>query len=106
MFMESSLTTLAALLRNPQLRPPFVGPGPLVVVFVLDLAEVDRKHAARATRFAVQPAGHAARNVERWVAADWSTGHVLGGGLDRGILGRLALAHTRARHGGAVACGR
>ena len=57
-------------------------------------------------RFALVQVGHAQQNVGLRLARDRRRGYVLGGGCDREVLALLGLGHTRARYGGAVACGR
>ncbi len=78
----------------------------MVIVFVVDLAGVVARYGPRGGRFALQQVGHAAQNVGLRLATDRRKGYVLGGGLDAAILHTLGLAHTEARYGGAVACGR
>lgn len=77
-----------------------------VLVFVLDPEPVVSKYGARAGRFLLQQVGHAAQNVGLRLAQEGRRGYLLGGGLDREVLTVLGLAHTRARYGGAMACGR
>ncbi|MFV0306350.1 MAG: nitroreductase family protein [Desertimonas sp.] len=76
-----------------------------IVVFVLDDRELRRKYGDRGGRFGWQQVGHAAQNVCLRLAIDGLRGYVLGGGLDGEILDLVGLGHTRARYGGAVACG-
>ena len=78
----------------------------VVVAFVLDVPAVTAKYGARGGRFALQQVGHAAQNVGLRLAADRLAGYVLGGGLDREVLGVLGVAHLPVRYGGAVAAGR
>lgn len=78
----------------------------MLVVFAVDLGPVVAKYGPRGGRFVFQQVGHAAQNIGLRLAADRLRGYVLGGGLDREVLELVGLAHTQARYGGAVACGR
>lgn len=77
-----------------------------IVVFVIDDREVRAKYGERAGRFVLQQVGHATQNIGLRLAADGNHGYILGGGQDVPILRALGLAHTGARYGGAIACGR
>ena len=106
-----SVADVAAVPDDDTLRAAFLidpdEPLPqLVVVFIVDLAAVVAKYGARGGRFALVQVGHAQQNVGLRLARDRRRGYVLGGGCDREVLGLLGLGHTRARYGGAVACGR
>lgn len=78
----------------------------MVVVLVVDPAEVTAKYGPRGGRFALQQVGHAAQNLGLRLAADRLSGYLLGGGLDHEVLTLLGVAHTGVRYGGALACGR
>jgi hypothetical protein len=103
-------TALRPVPDDDQVRSLFLFDIPnlpqMVVVFVVDLAGVVAKYGPRGGRFALQQVGHAAQNVGLRLVADGRRGYVLGGGLDVPILQTLGLAHTNARYGGAIACGR
>lgn len=78
-----------------------------LLVFVLDTAELARKYGARAPRFALQQAGHAAQNAGLRVAHEGLVGCLVGGGLDREVLALLGVDRIAGvRYGGAYAFGR
>jgi len=78
----------------------------LYVVLVIDDAEVRAKYGERGGRFVLQQVGHAAQNIGLRLAADRHRGYVVVGGQDVAVLTHLGLAHTGARYGTTVACGR
>lgn len=101
---------IAAVPGDEELRALFQIEGEtlpqLVVVLVVDPAEVTAKYGARGGRFVLTQVGHAAQNVSLRLAADRLSGYVLGGALDDEVLRLIGVAHTGVRYGIAQACGR
>ncbi len=77
----------------------------LVLVFLTQLDELERKYGARGSRFGLQQVGHAAQNVSLRLAHDDLSGYVLGGVIDHEMLALLRVEHLHVRCASAMACG-